>query len=159
MNFMRRIIFMLIALTTLSCSDDDDGTINVEANSVIFGEVYGQCTGDCRSLFLINDTGIFADSDSDTDFGNWDNTNFEEEALSDAKFQYSKGVIEVPESLQSFEGELGSQTIADFDYFISIDIGEERKSWTFDEINDDLPSDIKSYLENVILVISELREE
>ncbi len=50
---MRRIIFMLIALTTLSCSDDD-GTINVEANSVIFGEVYGQCTGDCRSLFIIN---------------------------------------------------------------------------------------------------------
>jgi len=156
---MRRIIFMLIALTTLSCSDDDDGTINVEANSVIFGEVYGQCTGDCRSLFLINESSIHADADSDTDYGNWDATTFREEALSNAEFQMSKDVYVVPESLLNFEGELGSQTYADFDYYFSINVGGERRSWVFDEINDDLPSDVKSYLENVLQVISELREE
>ncbi len=65
-------LIILLATIILSCTTEDiEKSESIER--IVFGEIYGQCGGDCRHLYLLTDEGIYEDSNSDTDFGNWEN--------------------------------------------------------------------------------------
>jgi len=147
----KRVFLILICSIILSCTKDDGQNLQSE-KTIIFGEVYGLCAGDCRTLFLLTEQGIYKDSDSDTEFGKWENTTFENQALSISDFEVAISLLEIPNSLLVYEGEIGNQTLADFDYFLQVKENGKSKTWIFDEPKENTNSEIVEYLENLIQI-------
>ena len=157
------LLFVLLIGFAIGCSNDDNGDngftlseLNL-GTSIMFGEIYDQCAGDCRELFLLTEDAIFEDADVESDFGNFTDTVFKSESLSLDKFELSKRLLEIPEELLEFNNEIGNQTIADFDYFVQIEIDSESKIWVFDEINNSISEEIKQYFESLIQVNNALK--
>lgn len=161
---MKKLGFIiLLAAITLSCnSDDNNGTESVE--KIIFGEIYGMCAGDCRTLYLLKENGIYEDADTDTDFGeiiepsDWENTTFKTQPLSGEQFQFAKQLLQFPYDLLESNDKIVQQKWADFDYFIQIKTNKRSKTLIFDEINETTDSEIKQYLQSMIEINNELKE-
>lgn len=59
---MKRILilgFVLFGLSLTSCSDDDNDTFD---NYMIFGRYYGECGGDCFSVFKLTTSDLWEDT-------------------------------------------------------------------------------------------------
>lgn len=148
-------LIILLSTIILSCSSDD----NQESESIVeivFGEVYGQCAGDCRSLYLLTEQEIYKDSNNDTEFGNWENTTFENQALPIINFELANSLLNIPNGLLEYEGEIGIQTLADFDYFIQIKVNDKSKTWLFDEAKENINSEFEQYIDNLIQINNSL---
>lgn len=154
---------LVLSVFLIGCSKNDDDQISmVTADSVIFGKVYGNCAGDCRTLFLITETELFEDTDEDEvtteNYGNWQDTTFKTEPLSNANFNLAKSLVEVPESIFSFEGDINTQTLIDVDNYIRIEANGQIRSYNFDDVRAELPEEIRDYLKMVKRVTMELRK-
>ena len=149
---MKNLILTIILSTIiLSCSNGEEQNLQSD-KTIIFGEVYGNCAGDCRNLYLLTEQEIYKDSNNDTEFGNWDNTSFENQALPMNNFELAKSLLIIPTELLEFEDEIGNQTLADFDYFIQLRVNGKSRTWLFDEVKESINSEIKMYLENLIQI-------
>ncbi|RKN81371.1 hypothetical protein [Ulvibacterium marinum] len=145
------ILIIFLSTITLGCSNSDEQ--NLQSNkTIIFGEVYGNCAGDCRNLYLLTEQEIFKDSNKDTEFGNWENTTFENQALPMNNFELANSLLEIPNGLLDYKGEIGNQTLADFDYFIQLKVNGKSKTWIFDEAKENTNSEIEQYIENLIQI-------
>lgn len=151
------ITILILSIIALSCSNDDEMRFE-SAETIIFGAIYGECGGDCRNLYLLTKQGIYNDSDTDTEFGNWENTNFEIEGLPLNKFELAKPLLEIPIGLLDNEEQIGVDILADFDYFVHIELNGKSKTWIFDEISENAESDIKDYFRHMIQINSELND-
>jgi hypothetical protein len=149
-------IILALLMIILSCSTENSQKQQT-GEEIIFGEVYGQCAGDCRNLYLLTEEGIYEDSNSDSEFGNWEDTTFENQALPLEKFDLAKSLLQIPEKLLEPNGEIGNQTLADFDYFIQVKINGESKIWVFDELKENTDSEIKNYIDKLIDINNQLR--
>ncbi len=149
-------IGLIIMLATIAwgCSSDDKQ--EPESNEVIFGEIYGQCAGDCRQLYLLTEQGIFTDSNNDTEFSDWENTTFENQPLSIEKFELAKKLLQIPNNLLELNDEITEQILADFDYFIQLKSNGISRTFIFDEIKETTDFDIKQYFEDVIDINNQL---
>lgn len=156
-------LISLFMVFIISCSDDDinEGfrldSLDLDT-AVIFGEIYGQCAGDCRTLYLLTEESIFEDANIESDFGNFQNIIFKNEPLSSDTFELSKALLDISEELLESNNEIGNQTIADFDYFVRISINDESRTWIFDEINENVSEEIKQYFERLIHTNNELKD-
>ncbi|PCI33234.1 MAG: hypothetical protein COB60_08070 [Flavobacteriaceae bacterium] len=154
---MKKLVFLILLLSIiLSCSKDSDQNSQTK-KTIIFGEIYGNCAGDCRTLFLLTEEGIYKDSDSDTEFGKWEHTTFENQGLAINKFELAISLLEIPNGLLVYEREVGYQTWADFDYFLHLNVNGKTKTWIFDEVNENTNAEITAYIENLIQIIKLLR--
>lgn len=149
------ILIGLLLIISLNCSNDDEQNVQYDTE-IIFGEVFGQCAGDCRNLYLLTVQEIYKDSNTDTEFGNWENTTFENHALPSNDFQLASSLLEIPKGLLDYQGEIGNQILADFDYFIHIKANGKSKTWLFDALKENIDNEIKEYLENLILITNSL---
>ncbi|MGB5435891.1 MAG: hypothetical protein WBM98_08370, partial [Maribacter sp.] len=154
---MKNLFLLLLSIVGLSCSNDDE-TKFASSKTIMFGAIYGECAGDCRTLYLLTEQAIYKDSDTDTEFGNWENTSFENEALPLSKFELAKPLLEIPTGLLDSKNKIGVDLLADFDYFIRIEQNGKSKTWMFDEISDNAPSDFKDYFRNLIQINGQLLE-
>lgn len=151
-------LIILLASIILSCNTE--GIQEPESvESIIFGEIYGQCAGDCRNLYLLTDDGVYEDSNSDTDFGNWENTTFKNQSLSTEKFELAKSLLQVPNGLLESNNEISEQIIADIDYFIQIKTNKTSKIWKFDKLKETTDSEIKQYIEKLIDINNQLQDQ
>ena len=156
-------LFILLLLIVISCNSDDNDDL-ILAEEVIFGEIYGQCFGDCRALFLLTEQGVYEDANSDVDFGDlieisdWENTTFKSQALSMEKFELAKKLIQIPNSLLESNDEISGQIWADFDYFIQIKTNSTSKTWVFDKIKETTDFNIKQYMEKMIEINDQLND-
>jgi hypothetical protein len=156
-------LIILLVTIILSCNSDDNQEPEV-IEKVIFGEIYGQCAGDCRNLYLLTEQGIYEDSNSDTDFGDfidnsdWENTTFENQPLSMEKFELAKQLLQFPNILLESNDEITEQVLADFDYFIEIKTNKTSKTWVFDKIKETADIEIKQYMEDIVDVNNQLRD-
>ena len=152
---------ILLSTIILNCSSDDNQKLESNAE-IIFGEIYGQCAGDCRQLYLLTEQEIYTDSNKDTDFGDlieisdWENTTFENQPLSTEKFELAKQLLLIPDNLFDLNGEITEQIIADVDYFISIKSNGISKTFIFDEIKETTDFVIKQYFEDMIEINNQL---
>jgi len=151
------ILIIILSSIALSCSNNDEQSPESK-KSIIFGEVYGNCAGDCRNLYLLTEQELFKDSNNDTEFGNWENTTFNNQPLSIIDFELANSLLEIPNGLLDYEDEIGNQIFADFDYFIQLKVNGISKTWLFDEINENVNSEIKQYVDNLILINNLLKD-
>lgn len=152
-----RIALLVLFVIAFSCSEDDELKFE-SANSILFGAIYGECAGDCRNLYLLTEQALYIDSNTDTIFGNWEHTSFKNVALPTAKFELAKTVLDIPEGLLKSTATIEENLIADFDYFVRIELNGKSKTWTFDEISETTDSVIKDYFKNLILIYRQLQE-
>ena len=151
------ILIILLSTIALSCSNNEEISSESE-KSIIFGEVYGNCAGDCRNLYLLTEKELFKDSNNDTEFGNWENTTFNNQPLSINDFELANSLLEIPNGLLHYEDEIGNQVLADFDYFIQLKVNGISKTWIFDEVSENVNSEIKQYINNLILINNLLKD-
>lgn len=57
------------------------------------------CAGDCRTLYLLTEKGLYEDTNTDTGFGDWNDTTFKTQPLSSEKFQLAKQLLQLPNDL------------------------------------------------------------
>ena len=156
-------LLILLLLMVISCTSDENDDL-ILAEEIIFGEIYGQCLGDCRNLFLLTEQGIYEDSNSDIDFGDlieisdWENTTFNSQPLAKDKFELAQKLIEFPDNLLQSNNEITEQIWADFDYFIQIKTNTTSKTWVFDRIKETTDSKIKQYMEKMIAINDQLND-
>ncbi len=150
---MKNLVLVVISFIFFSCSKDDG-----LSKKIIFGAIYGECAGDCRNLYLLTEQGIYSDTNSDTttEYGNWENTTFGNRGLSQNKFELAKPLLEIPTGLLDKEDEIVVDLVADFDYFIYIELNGKSKTWVFDEINENTEPYIKDYFNTMIQINREL---
>lgn len=153
-------IILILLVTVLGCSESDDpiNTDKANATKVIFGQVYGMCTGDCRNLYMINSSGLYKDGDREADeYGKWSNTTFEEE-LSAEDFEKASELLNIPSSL--LKGEIQEkdmvQAWADIDYYIYVEKNGVSKEIILDEIHPDADPEIKAYFRKFVKNYEEL---
>ena len=150
-------LIILVSTIILSCSSDDKRE-SESIEKVVFGEIYGQCAGDCRNLYLLTEQGIYVDSNSDTEFGDWENTTFETQSLSMEKFELARQLLQFPNGLLESNNEITEQVIADFDYFLQIQTNKRSKVWMFDDIKESTDFEIKQYIGDIIDANNQLRD-
>lgn len=146
---------ILLSTILLSCSSNQESE---SIEKIVFGEIYGHCAGDCRNLYLLTEQGIYADSNSDTEFGDWENTTFENQPLSMERFELARQLLQVPHRLLESNDEITEQVISDIDYYIEIKTNETSKILVFDKIKENTDLEIKQYIGDIIDVIHQLRE-
>ncbi len=159
-----KFLIILALICMIGCSNDDDNNDGFRRNeldldtSIIFGEIYGLCAGDCRTLYLLTEDAIYEDANIESDFGNFQNTLFKNESLSSDKFDLSKELLEFPDGLLTSNNNISEQTIADFDYFVQLTVDNEIRTWVFDKIHQDTDEEIKAYFENLIQINNQLKD-
>ncbi|AXT61909.1 hypothetical protein D1816_16620 [Aquimarina sp. AD10] len=151
-------LLILVIVLIYSCNRADDSQDIIPTDSIIFGEIYGACVGDCRNLYLLTAQGVYGDANSNTIYGDWENTTFQNQSLAMDQFDLAKPLLQIPDILLSYEFEIGSQIISDFDYFINLRINGTSKTFVFDELKEAIPLEIKNYINNFIAINSQLKK-
>ena len=160
---MKNYILMLISLLSIiACSKQENTTEPkmIEADKVIFGAVFGNCGGDCRDLYLLNNEDLFKDADNTSDeWEDWSHTTFEEK-LDREKYSQAEKILEVPESLleQETPENIIVQVYADFDYYLYIEKDGKSMEYIFDDINEDASLEVKAYFQEVLTNYEGLKE-
>ena len=153
---MKKLLLLLLSVVGLSCSNDEPKF--AYSKTIIFGAIYGECGGDCRTLYLLTEQAIYKDSDTDTEFGNWENTSFKNEILPLSKFELAKPLLEIPTGLLDSKDKIEEDLLADFDYFVHIEQNGKSKTWIFDEVSENAQSDFKDYFRNLIQISGQLHD-
>ncbi|MGA9590247.1 MAG: hypothetical protein WBV11_10490 [Salegentibacter sp.] len=147
---MKKYVLILISIASITgCSKNNDSLEPemVQADKVIFGEVYGMCGGDCRDLYLINNEGLYKDADNASDeYGDWAETTFDERMDQEDPANI-KDLLSVPSSLleNNSSEEIIVQSWADIDYYLYIEKDGKSKELLLDHIHRDASPEIKSY--------------
>jgi len=160
---MKKYTFIIPLLLLLNSCDSNVDTQDIETiskiESVIFGEIYGECIGDCREIFLLNNTGIYKDNDENEMFGDWENVFSGSNPLADETYQRARILLDVPDEIldESFEMRTPESEIADFDYYVQIITDNNLiRTFTFDEvIEEDII--VKEYFDSVLDINASLR--
>ena len=139
----------------MSCSSDNEFR---SEEGIIFGEIYGLCSGDCRTLYLLTEKALYEDTDTDTEYGNWENTSFRTSPLAKEKFDMAKQLLQLPNELLLANDEIVSQRLADFDYYLKIETEQGVKTWVLDGVNEGTSTEIKKYIDLLIEINGQLKD-
>lgn len=144
---------------TISCIKKDPKTsIDVpnEGDFIIFGNIYGACTGDCRDIYMLTKEALYKDSDELTDRLVY---TFDPDTLSPSQFLLADTLWDIPNSviMEETPREALIQQIADFDYHVSGRIAENQWSIRFDKIDSTLAPELHTYHKVLKEVIEGLR--
>lgn len=150
---MKKALLILSIFFIASCSKEDGPEEKTaQMDKVIFGKIYGMCGGDCRDLFLLNNTKLFKDADTLNDkYGDWVNTTFIEN-LDEETFNNIEDLLNVPPSLlqQNLPKETLVQAWADIDYYLYIEKDGKSKELIFDHIHKNADADTKLYFQKFL---------
>ncbi|MGB4847197.1 MAG: hypothetical protein WBP41_04725 [Saprospiraceae bacterium] len=136
-----------IIIAVGGCKDEVDPTfkaIDTSQDFIVFGSVYGECTGDCRDLFMITETNLYTDADQNVDLKN---TLFGTDPLPKSKFETAKSLLNAPDNLKnnSFQPADLIDIIADFDYYIYGQVDGKNFDISFDAIDSIVNPDLHAY--------------
>lgn len=151
-------LLLLVCVFLSSCSkNDDDSGIPIPSNVdyIIFGNVYGACTGDCRDLFLLTADHLYEDSNNSPST----EVTFNDQPLAIEKFDKAKILFNLPETLltNSVKAEDIIQIIADFDYYINGKVNDVEFKIIYDDIDSTQNLELYQYSQLVNAVINEIK--
>jgi hypothetical protein len=157
------LIFFVAALFLNSCENKSDQIepnaffIDKSEDFLVFGHVYGSCTGDCRDLYLLVDNELYADSNDDVP---WRNTSFNLTPLTYQDYVLSEPLEMVPDLIVDgrFQEDDLLQYIADFDIYIYGKRNGNEFEMIFDAIDLNAHASIKAYALSVQQVTDELKK-
>ena len=141
-----------------SCSKSEENTtikVPVNEDFIIFGNLFGECLGDCRVLYLLTDEKLYEDSNNPRQ----EEVSFNNNQLSNEKRNIADTLFVTPQSLStnSFSNEDIIQNIADFDYFLQGKLNGVEFRLTYDEIDSTKNIELFEYSQNVKRVIEEVK--
>jgi hypothetical protein len=145
---------LIVLLLPLSfCTKDNFDNLDYFA----FGDAHGFCLGNCANFFLIKDGDIYPD---DIDRYYDSTLKFKSEALTTEKYELARTVIDCFPSylLDHPNTTYGCPDCAD-QGGIHIEIMEngQIKRWHFDTNISNLPSKIRDYVQNIAVVLEQLK--
>ena len=148
-------IVPIIALLLFSPSCIKENLGNLEYFS--FGNAYGFCQGNCASFFIIKDDNLYPD---DMDYYFESSLKFKPEALPIEKFNLAKKLIDnFPAYLIDNPNKtFGCPDCAD-QGGIHIETKEKGqiRRWHFDTVISKLPAEIQDYVQEISVVIEQLK--
>ncbi len=129
--------------------------IDKSKDFLVFGSVYGECTGDCRDLFLLMDGFLYADANSNTDL---QLTVFNENPLPLDKYYLATQLESIPSFISDNEFAMTDfvQYIADFDFYVYGQREGNEFELVFDAIENQSPQELKDYALKLQEVLDEL---
>lgn len=147
MKKAKNILIVLLILINISCNKDD--VLELKTNNyLIFGHYYGQCAGErCVETFKLTGTKLFEDTNDDYSL---ENLNFTE--LDNSKFEQVKDIVdEFPERLLNEDTKIfGCPDCADGGgLFIQYSNNGNIKSWRIDQVKDNIPTYLHSFIDKV----------
>lgn len=149
-------ILTLVLFTQSSCKKDSNIIEPTGQDYIVFGDIYGLCVGDCRTLFKITSDGVYEDAGQ---MGPIQDTEFQSTPMSDEDFSEASRLWELPESLinnQVPQSDL-LQIIADYDFYIMGSIDGSEFQITYDEIDENSNEELYDYSQIVSEVMENLR--
>jgi uncharacterized protein YlaI len=144
---------MAFLFLLFGCTRDDLDNIDY----FVFGDAHGFCQGDCASFYMMKDGRIYPDNVA---YYNGTSPEFHEESLPGEKYVLAEKLIDdFPKYLINNPGRtFGCPDCAD-QGGIHIELMEDGriKKWHFDTNTASLPSQVRDYVEEVKMVLSELK--
>ncbi len=147
--------FITLAATLWLCFGCNDKTdqglraIDKDHDFIVFGNIYGLCSGDCRNLFLVNDVNLFQDAGKNTELKN---TLFLDVPLATDQFLAAVELLHnVPENLResTFLSSDLIDYIADGDNYIYGQINGQSFEIMYDDIDSIANPSLHTYCKNV----------
>ena len=148
------VLFLLLILLAMSCEKND---LNPEP-TLVFGEAFGYCVGDCAHFYKINDHQIYKD---DIERFWTDPPTFNPAPLSDSEYELAQSLLtNFPEYLlQNPNQTYGCPDCADQGgIYIFYTKGKATNSWRIDTYIDNQPTEIRAYLKELRDVIEALED-
>ena len=151
--------YLLLVFSLISCEDETMSETENENMDFVFGWSYGECGGDCVSLFRLDDDSLYPD-DEHGYFPTSGNVDFKDESLADAS-----ALIEAQSLLEDFpnyliesnENRFGCPDCGDWgSIHIMLEIDDEERWWTLDNQIDGNPEEIQGWTQRVQDLIVEL---
>ena len=153
-NAHRLFCFPFILLLALCSCENEQSSPQA---SIIFGEAYGFCTGDCAHFFQINGDKIFQD-DLNRYFGEY--PTFSSTHLPSSKFELAKSLLDnFPNYLLDHPNQTyGCPDCADQGgVHIFYKAGSMEYFWHIDTFIDNQPIEIRQYINQVREVTNQLK--
>ncbi|MEO1627795.1 MAG: hypothetical protein AAFV25_21785 [Bacteroidota bacterium] len=134
-------------LLLLGCNKSEENNIGPlsEGDHLIFGTFYGECIGNCTTVFKLTSTQLFAD---DLDQGLPEDLPFQSDPLEDAKYQSAKMLLD------DFPGDLlgsdkrvyGCPDCGDQGgFYFQLKRGEQVDIWRVDTWDEEQSGEIVAY--------------
>lgn len=149
------LLLATLLLGMLSCEKTAHPPFS-NADQIIFGYGYPECSGNCDVLYRLTADQIFADA---CDFCPISNTPFQTAPLPQEKFDIAKSLLDdIPAGLLGIENQTYACPGCDdgIAYFLEIKRDGETHQFRWDYYYNDVPTDFKPYFERVVLAIKEL---
>ena len=154
--FILAVAFFML-LSSCSKTEEEDMSIKIPENGdyIVFGNTYGACTGDCRTLFLLTKENLYEDSNNSA----LEEVTFNSEPLSDDKRQIADTLFVLPQSLMtnSFSEEALIRNIPDFDYYIRGNVDAVEFMLRFNAIDSTIDAELYQYSLLLQKVIDDVR--
>ena len=157
MKSLKYLGFIFFALFACGEEEMEQPVQMISDQGIIFGEIYGECSGDCREVFLLKNDSLYRDSNQDLGGTPLPNTSFSEVPLPMSDFDSAKFLLNIPTNIPAPDDQIFVNLIADFDYFLLIRTNTLDRTWRFDEIDESAPAEIKEYFERLIEVNDQLK--
>jgi hypothetical protein len=138
------------------CNDKTDQglrAIDKDHDFIVFGNIYGECTGDCRELFLVSDVNLFKDAGKNTELKN---TLFLDEPLGTDQFLAAAELLHtVPDNLRdnTFKNTDLIDVYADGDNYVYGQINGKSFEIIYDEIDSVANPSLHTYCKTVSEVL------
>ena len=147
----------IVAISTLVISCDKSEGPNVDG-SLVFGEAYGFCVGDCAHFFQLNDNVLYQDN---IERFSGDEPTFDTSPLEQEKLDLAKSLLEdFPQFLLNNKNMVfGCPDCADQGgIHLFLNTETEKLFWHIDTNVDNQPAEIRDYLKQVRDVTAQLRK-
>ncbi len=146
---MKKAFLLLIVIGILiSCNKDDNNITVNEQNFLIFGHFYGECLGEaCVETYKLTDKKLFEDTVDDYSGQNLGFTELENE-----KFEQVNDLVDFfpDQLLNESETIFGCPDCADGGgLFIQYSDNGNLKSWRIDQVKDNVPGYLHSFIDKV----------
>ena len=153
--------FIILLLFLSFCTKNEpDKLDNLEIDNIdyfAFGNAHGMCQGDCTNFFIIINGKIYPD---DMDYYLGTSLKFKSDALPVGKYDLAKKLID---SFPTYLVDNPNKTFGCPDCIdqggIHIEIKEKGliKRWHFDTTISSLPSEIQDYVQEIAVVLEQLK--
>ena len=155
---MQKIIITFLSLLTLSflsCTSEQEPTMETSEDIFIFGSYNGFCQGNCTHLFRLEDDQVFRD---EVDFFDADNLQFSDTSEAELKEVALRLRGAFPSLLiASDQEEYGCLGCSDQSIlFLQMGEGDEMRTWKLDSfVQEEWDQELKDYVQ---LLVRELNE-
>jgi hypothetical protein len=148
---MKGVLVLIILFSVFSC--EDKGFVKpIVPDSFSFGFAAGYCSGDCAKFFLIQDGKLYADNMTQYSGYDYGTLAFQASPQPDSIYQAASQLLDnFPQYLMNhLNKSFGCPNCSDQGQFdLTMNIAGNTIYWNIDTIENNVPQEIRSYVERL----------